>query len=150
MKKLLGIDLGTTKTGLARSDESGTLAFAWKTIEGDLKTQLKTLTNLILDQRSPSHTSSHFGAIIFGLPSQEGEWKNQIRAFALTFKDSLRENGLDIPIAFANEDFSSFDAQKNLLEVKSTLKKKKRLAMDEKKDDAEAARITLQSYLDKR
>lgn len=141
MKKLLGIDLGTTKTGLARSDESGTLAFAWKTIEGSPETQRRTLENLILDQ-------SHFDEIVFGLPSQEGEWKNKIRSFALTFKNSLRENGLDIPIAFANEDFSSFDAQKNLLEVKSTLKKKKRLAMDEKKDDAEAARIMLQRYID--
>lgn len=150
MKKLLGIDLGSKKTGLARSDESGTLAFAWKTIEGSLETQRRTLENLILDQRSSSHTSSHFEEIIFGLPSQEGEWKNKIRSFALELKHALEKNGLNVPVAFANEDFSSFDAQKNLLEVKSTLKKKKRLAMDASKDDAEAARIMLQRYLDSR
>lgn len=141
MKKLLGIDLGSKKTGLARSDESGTLAFAWKTIEGSLETQRRTLENLILDQ-------THFDEIIFGLPSQEGEWKDKIRSFALGLKHALKKNGLNVPVAFANEDFSSFDAQKNLLEVKSTLKKKKRLAMDHTQDDAEAARLMLQRYID--
>ncbi len=144
MSKLLGIDLGTTKSGLARSDESGTLAFAWQSIGGSLEKQLVTLTTLILE------SSNEFSEIVFGLPSQEGEWKNKIQAFALKLKHALQEHKLDIPFVFANEDFSSFDAQKNLQEVKSTMKKKARLKFDSTLDDAEAARIMLQAYIDNR
>lgn len=150
--KLIGIDLGTTKTGLARSDESGILAFTWKTIEGNLTSQLKTLTELIIGQKElakDQFTNQPFQKIVFGLPSQEGEWKNKIQEFAKELENSLKSKNITIPITFSNEDFSSFDAQTNLNQIKSTLKKKKRIQMDTKQDDAEAARIMLQAYLDK-
>ncbi|MDP4008021.1 MAG: RuvX/YqgF family protein [Candidatus Peregrinibacteria bacterium] len=152
-RKLIGIDLGTTKTGLARSDESGTLAFTWQTIEGNLTSQLKTLTALILQEQSLKQNQGNdkpFQIIVFGLPSQAGEWKDKIQAFALELKHALQERKLDISLVFANEDFSSFDAQKNIREVKSTMKRKKRSQIDTQQDDAEAARIMLQGYLDKK
>lgn len=141
--KILGIDLGTKKTGLAYSDESQTLAFAWKTIEEYIDTQLDTLIDLILnDPQGP------FEHIVFGLPSQEGEWKAQIQAFALKLKSNLQEEESEALISFCDEDFSSFKAGQNLSDIKSKLPKKKRQQMDTSKDDAEAARIMLQSYLD--
>lgn len=144
MSKIIGIDLGTKKTGLAYSDESGILAFSWKTIEINIQKILTTLVEIITNDPKRA-----FSKIVFGLPSQEGEWKTQIQAFALKLKSALQEKDIDIPIVFQNEDFSSYNAQKNILEIKSTLKKKKRLQINTTEDDAEAARIMLQNYLDK-
>jgi RNase H-fold protein (predicted Holliday junction resolvase) len=147
--KILGIDLGTKKTGLAYSDESQTLAFTWTVIEDDLEKQFDTLSNLILKKG--------FQHIVFGLPSQEGEWKSKIQAFALRLKSALNEHfttSTSTPpptsplISFFDEDFSTFEAGQNLSEIKSTLGKKKRQKMDTSKDDAEAARIMLQRFLD--
>ncbi len=164
--KILGVDLGTRKTGLAYSDESGILAFSWKTIEGSLDSQLEKLVELILPSEINLHEAPPaFTEIVFGLPSQEGEWKAKIQAFTLKLKSTLDEHfnnnlGYDLSdptannstplISFFDEDFSSFEAGQNLAEIKSTLGKKKRQQMDTSKDDAEAARVMLQRFLDSR
>jgi|GEM_PF-495268 len=155
--KILGIDLGTKKTGLAYSDENQLIAFSWKIIEGNLEAQLNILSDIIQNA-----IEGPFTKVVFGLPSKEGEWKDKIQTFALKFTSKLQEHRQEDPsnehqenyhiplVAFQDEDFSSFKAGQNLAEIKSKLPKKKRQQMNTAKDDAESARIMLQAYLDKK
>ena len=117
--KILGIDPGSKKVGLAISDSSGMIAFAFETWALDQKFPDK-LSNLI--------QSENIQQIVVGLnlyPSKHFD----ARKWAQENLDSTK-----IPYAFENEDYSTFEALE--------------LNPDADKDQA-AAQYILQKYLDK-
>lgn len=120
--KYLGVDYGTKKIGIARSDESGSLAFPVAVVPNDA--QHKTLYELI--------TKEQPDIIVIG------ESKN-LNGTANALTDVITELVTDltlefgIPVHTAPEHFTSIEARRNT---------KYELA------DASAAALILQGFLD--
>ncbi len=124
----LGIDWGEKKIGLAIADEEMRMAFANQVILND-KNIWENLSSII-DEYS-------IEKIVIGLSTNDVQTDNEkkIRLFA----DELKSK-FNVEVFFTEEMFSTREAQTNLRaqDVKKL----------DSKDDAEAARILLQSYLD--
>ncbi len=132
--KLLGIDYGRRRIGVAITDETGICIRGCPTI--DRKKTSKPLTALIdvITKESPQ-------ALVFGLPlgphDEETVMSREIRAFAGRLHDALAEK---IPIHFVDESFSSVHSKQHL----HLLKKKKR--RDKQLVDKLAACAILESF----
>ncbi|MCK4636110.1 MAG: Holliday junction resolvase RuvX [Candidatus Moranbacteria bacterium] len=124
----LGIDWGEKKIGLAIADEEMRMAFANQVVLND-KNIWKNLAEII-DEYS-------IEKVVIGLSAHKIQSDNEkkIRFFSEELK-----NKFDIEIIFTEEMFSTREAQTNL--------KAQEVKKLDSKDDAEAARILLQSYLD--
>jgi putative Holliday junction resolvase len=132
--KLLGIDYGRRRIGIAATDETG------ECIHGCTTLDLKKITNPVLalaeiiTQESPD-------ALIFGLPlgprDEETNMSREIRAFT---KRLIEEAHLKVPIHFVDESFSSVEAQRQLLF------KKKKYRRNKKNVDLFAACNILESF----
>jgi putative Holliday junction resolvase len=118
----LGVDFGQSKIGLAVADSETRIAFSFGTLKND-KDLMKNLENIV--------EKKGIGRIVVGNDGIE------VHNFA-----ALLERKLNIPIEFQNEMYSTREAERNLIEKGA--KKIKRF------DDQEAARIILQSWLDKK
>ena len=124
----LGVDYGESKVGLAIADGETKMAFAFDTLINDknLYTNLKEIIS-----------REDVATVVIGLPShvnrEETEYPSEIFAKKLT-------EVTDVKIVFQDEMFTTKMAKANLVEkgVKSV----------DKHDDAEAARIILQEWLD--
>ena len=102
--KLLGIDYGRRRIGVAATDETGVCIRGCETI--DRKKCSDTISALIdiITKESP-------GAIVFGVPlgpeDKETAMSEEIRAFARQLTGSAH---LKIPIHFIDESYSSIQA----------------------------------------
>ncbi len=121
IRKILGIDFGKTKIGLAVADSETRIAFGYEMLKNDKKLPEKIVE--IIKKEGISKIIIGFA----GTKSQE--------------LATLLERETKLPTEFQNEIFSTQQAERNLKEKGA--KKIKRL------DDQEAARIILQSWLDK-
>jgi len=117
----LGVDFGKAKIGLAVADSETRIAFSYGVLKNDKK---------IFEKIGEIIEKEGISKIIIGDSGVETQ------DFA-----SLLEK-LNIPVEFQNELFSTLEAERNLKE--KGVKKIKRF------DDQEAARIILQSWLDKK
>lgn len=130
--KILAIDYGTKKIGLAVSDDARLLAFGRGILDRSRGFPL------LVDKLKDLCAKENVSEILFGLPldeeGKEGPAAKRVRNFA-------RKLGLyfpDMNMSFTDESFSSFEA-KNLL----------RATGRNAHDDEVAAIIILQRYLDK-
>ncbi|MDZ7611285.1 MAG: RuvX/YqgF family protein [Candidatus Moranbacteria bacterium] len=120
----IGIDWGAKDCGIAWADEETRIATAYKQVpRKDLLKELKQLND-----------SFGIAKIVLGVNYDIDKEK---RAKLL---ESFKE--MELETEFENESFSTLLAQSNLAETKGR--------NISKYDDAEAARIILQSWLDKR
>jgi len=90
--RYLGIDYGTKKTGLAFSDDSGTMAFPYKVIP----------TAGILECIVELRTHENFDAIVIGHSQTGGGQDNLVMKHIYTFKELLEKN-ISLPIHLQNE-----------------------------------------------
>lgn len=137
--RVLAIDFGTRRIGLALSDPSGTLA-----------TPLTTLTRRA-GKRPPFarilEIAAEHGAecLVVGLPldprGRETTWTAEVRDFGGRLGD---RSGL--PVHFMDESYSSAEAEARIRSIGLTRKKKE----DKARIDAGAAAIILQDWLDAR
>ncbi|TAL20606.1 Holliday junction resolvase RuvX [Patescibacteria group bacterium] len=126
--KLLGIDTGTRRVGLALGDTESKLAMPWKTLKGLEEESLVTeLARLISEEG--------IEAVVVGEPitlaGERGAAAARSRAFA---RDLIKHTGA-LPIHFIDERLSSKLADRI-----------RELYGDR---DATAAAVVLQTYLDK-
>jgi putative Holliday junction resolvase len=133
--KILSIDHGDKKVGLAISDENGKLASRFLTLENkSFENLIKEIKNIIF--------KNNISKIILGIPigfKGESAQTQNIKEFSAKLSGNI-----DIPIIEINEIFTSKMAEENL-------KKAGMRNEDIKKNiDQEAARIILQDYLDKK
>jgi len=130
--KLLGLDLGERRIGVAVSDDTGVIASPDRII--DLRrSSLADVAGLALQHG--------VDGIVVGLPKsmtgEEGYQARETRAMAAEI-----EALVDVPIIFWDERLSSSIADRALSgKVRSARERSKQL-------DAIAAAVTLQSYLD--
>lgn len=134
MRRILGIDFGTKRIGLAVSDPLGIIARPLETIAND-KTTLHKINKVIQELG--------IEAIVVGLPFNLKGERGQKAAEVENFIDQLK-NSTQLPVFEADERFTSSTAKATLLQM--GVKKKQR--QDKSKIDLMAAALILQSYLD--
>ncbi len=136
MERMLGIDLGDARTGLAISDELGLFASPLSVIEGDDEIVLNRITDC----------TEQFDIIVMvvglplGLDGEEGARCFRTREFVV----KLQERFSDIRVITWDERFSTQEAEK----ARHAGRGSKRGVADDGLLDAHAAKVILQRYLD--
>lgn len=136
MARLLAIDYGKKRTGLAVSDEMQIIA-------GGLTTVATTeLLDYILDyvKREPVER------IVVGLPKQMNNEPSENMRRVEPFVNRLRKLLPDIPVDYHDERFTSVLAQRTIIDagIKKMARRNKELV------DEVSATIILQSYMESR
>jgi putative holliday junction resolvase len=129
IKNFLAIDYGKSKVGLALADNETKIAFPYKTLDND-KNFFQELAEII--------TKRNISLVIIGLPSYINKEKVEYESEKV---GKIIKDKIGVEVEYQNEMFTTQMAQKNLIE--------KGVKGIKKYDDAEAARIILQSWLDK-
>lgn len=134
--RILGIDLGKKRVGLAIGNNLLCVASAFKTIEyGSKKRFIKSLRSIVMEEE--------IELIVIGLPknmdSTEGESANFSRRMAELVKEELK-----IEVELVDERLSTVEAIRQLHQVGEKIGKSK------EKIDMLSAAVILQSYLDNR
>lgn len=137
MSNLLGIDYGKSKIGLALAPKS-LLAFQLKILPND---------NNFLEELVQTVKGNKIDKIVVGLPFNMDGTKSKETKEAERFVQKLRGKFAELSIATYDERLSTVEAKKNLSGKYSRLRQG---IWRGEADDAEAARIILQGYLDKR
>lgn len=136
--KLLGIDYGSKKVGIAVSDDGGTLAFPREIMTND---------NALLGELKAIVESEKIEAIVFGESLDQNGEENAIMTDIQKFKEVL-DRELKLPIFMQKEAFTSVHAQQPVKSEKPKARKTKKAPR--KDDDQSAAALILQRYLDKK
>jgi putative Holliday junction resolvase len=131
----MGLDLGTKTIGIAVSDVLRTIATPRATIRRTkFSRDVETLRQFIAEEG--------IGAIVLGLPvnmdGSEGRRAQATRDYARNLAQAL-----DVPIAFWDERWSTVAAERSLLEVDLSRKKRAKVI------DQVAAGYILQGALDR-
>jgi putative holliday junction resolvase len=133
--RILGIDYGDRRIGLAISDREEKLASRFLTVENrNLEKSIEAIKNII--------TKENVEKIIVGLPvglKMKSEQTEKTRLFIGELKQKI-----NLSIIEANEVFTSKMAEENLLNAGVKRGEIKNII------DQEAARIILQDYLNSR
>ncbi len=134
-RRVLGIDVGTVRVGLAVSDETCTLASPVATIPNNSRTMWARIAREMEDR--------DVDRVVIGLPRRldgsEGDASEHARQFAA---DLAERTGS--PIELWDERFTTTIAERSLIE--SGVRRKRRREVI----DAVAAAVLLQSWLDAR
>lgn len=142
MAKILGIDHGIVRVGIAVSDESSTIAFGREVLPNN-KEIFKRILRYINEE--------NISLIVIGYPltlkGERSEQTKEVEKFEAELKKVLQESQFsNTGIIMWDERFTSKMASDSMLE--SGMKKKKR--QQKGNLDIISASIMLQSYLDSR
>jgi putative Holliday junction resolvase len=128
----LGIDYGDSRIGLAISDELGSFAIPYRTLQRNPKTS---------DEIRQIVESERITGILIGLPKNMNGTLGSSAAKSKEFGLQLQA-ALAIKIVFWDERLTTIEAQKALHSAGKNTKQSKKVI------DQVAAQILLQSYLD--
>ncbi len=134
--KIIGIDYGEKRIGLAITDDLGMLAHEYAVLDGlDNEHIIEYLRQAIIRE--------DIALIVLGLPislkGEDTEKTQDVRDFA-----SMLENCLGCEVAFEDERFTTKIVDRMLREMNTSQRK----ARETK--DMMAAKVILQSYLDRK
>ena len=134
MMKVIGIDFGLSKVGLAISDPSGIIALPLKVIryknKEDLLSELKDISK-----------EKNVNKFVIGYPISMNYKENEMTKIIDSFKQDM-EN-LDFEVILEDERLSSEYAKKIMIEQDVKVSRNKEMV------DLTAASIILQTYLDR-
>jgi len=128
--KILGLDYGTKRIGVALSDENGRMAFPHSVLENK-----KGLIEFIKDIQK----KEGFEKVVLGDPGE-----NNIREEVMLFVEILKKEGLEV---FLEKEFMTSLHVDMFTKTKPIARKTKQ--KKEVKKDESAAALILQRYLDK-
>ena len=134
--RLVGIDFGKKRIGVAVSDERKMLASPLLTLENF--STLKAAAGLLKETLS---SYSSIEAIVVGLPLHMSGKESDLSRLARQFGEVLKET-LELPVIFWDERLSSRQVERSMREA--GLKRKKQAKLTDKL----AAAVILQNYLD--
>jgi putative pre-16S rRNA nuclease len=147
--RVLGVDFGRRRIGLALSDPTGTLARPWKTIGAGhtpraSATEVAALVNSRQDGRADDQSDLEpIQAIVVGVPrrlnGEDDEQTQPARAFAHALQELTR-----LVVHLQDERLTSYEAERRLAELERDWRRRKA------KLDAVSAAIILQDFLDAR
>jgi putative Holliday junction resolvase len=136
MARILAIDLGTKRTGLAVTDPLKILANPLETIEtGQLMIYLKSYC-----------AKEEVEAIVLGFPTRLNGLDNEMTPRVMKLKEALEKAFPEKKIALEDERFTSKMAMQSMINMGSKKKDRKEKAGNL---DKVSAAIILQSYLEK-
>jgi len=140
--RVLGVDYGVKRIGLALSDATGLLASPWKRLanDGNVGGAAKRIADEV---RALQADDTGLGAIVIGLPRRLTGEPNDQTAPVQKLAQLLAAE-VTLPIALQDERLTSHEADELLAERERDWRKRK------DKVDAMAAALILQDYLDGR
>lgn len=124
MTKIVGIDYGSKRIGVAVSDESGSVAFAKATLPND-KMLISNLVDLIKAEQAET--------VVVGESKDKDGNDNVVMKSARLFAEELERRG-GVPVRFEPEFYSSVEARRD---------------SGENLVDAKAAAIILNSFIER-
>lgn len=140
-KRLVGIDFGMKRIGIALSDERQIIASPFQTVQAENKTELTIAKILVLLSQIQSTKMCEIEEIIVGLPlmmsGKTGFQADEVKHFV-----HLLEQATSIPVHMWDERLTTVQADRSLRESQMTRKKRSKVV------DIVSAAIILQSYLD--
>ena len=145
--RVLGVDVGTRRLGLALSDPSASLARPWQTIAAGATPRASAEAVAALVRPSSSNDldagdTEGIGVIVVGLPRRLNGDDTHQTALAREIAATLTElTGLTVHLQ--DERLSSLEAESRLAVREKDWRKRK------EKLDAAAAAVILQDYLDR-
>jgi putative Holliday junction resolvase len=140
--RVLGIDYGRRRIGLALSDATATLASPWRLLQRP-PSEAETLRILVTEIAALAADDDGLEAVVVGWPRRlDGSPTDQTRLVE-AFARAL-EARLTVPVVLQDERLTSHEAESRLAARETDWRKRKA------KLDAAAAAIILQDYLDSR
>lgn len=136
MPRILAIDLGTKRTGLAVTDPLKILANPLETIE----------TNHLMTYLKSYCAKEEVEALVLGLPTRLNGQDNEMTPKVMKLKEELEKAFPDKKIALVDERFTSKMAMQSMIAMGSKKKDRKEKAGNL---DKVSAAIILQSYLER-
>jgi putative Holliday junction resolvase len=141
--RVLGIDYGRKRIGLALSDATGMLARPWKTIDARGAVE-SVAADLVGEIERLREDGDSIDAVVLGYPRRlSGEPNEQTRTVA-ALAARLRTLLIEVPLVLQDERLSSREAEALLARTEKDWRKRKPMV------DAAAAAVILQDYLDMR
>lgn len=142
-KRILAIDLGRARIGLALSDEQKIIASALPNIEAakEMPKTVERVLNAI--QQISAEKKCEIEEIVVGLPLKMNGTDSDTTAFVRQFHAAMKE-ATPIPIVLLDERLTSIQADRALMEFDFTRKKRAQFV------DRLSAAILLQCYLERR
>ena len=137
--RVIGIDLGDRRIGVAVSDATGTLARPLKTLErGSSEQAAVALVRATIEELAQEDEVT---CIVFGLPTRLDGTDNRQTPKVRRFVQRLAAE-VDIPVVLQDERLSSHEAETRLAATERDWRTRKAQL------DAAAAAVILQDYLD--
>jgi putative Holliday junction resolvase len=135
--RVLGVDFGSKRIGIATSDATGLLASPLTVLDrsGDMKRDHKRIADLVVEEEAV--------AVVVGLPV-DLSGKNGIAAQHVLAETEVLATVLDVPVLTYDERMTTATANRQLADL-GVSTKKRRTSIDKY-----AAAVILQSYLDSR
>ena len=140
--RVLGIDYGARRVGLAVSDATGLLARPLKTLDRSrLGSDAALVDAVLVAVAEMSSEDEPFGAIVVGLPRRlDGSPNDQtpkVEAFVTRLAGRT-----PLPVVLQDERLTSVEAESRLAKKEKDWRRRKQML------DAAAAAVMLQDYLD--
>ncbi|MDR3364107.1 MAG: Holliday junction resolvase RuvX [Clostridiales Family XIII bacterium] len=139
MKRVLGLDVGDRRIGVAISDELGIAARGLFTLE---RTNTKSDTQKILDVVKENECS----AVVVGLPlnlsGQDSVQTEKVRAFAQKLENKFASNAMGgVPVVLYDERFTTRIAERELEAAGASRRQRKEAV------DRQAAVLILEDWM---
>ena len=133
-KRLLGVDFGMKRTGLALTDENNIIASGWKTVP------TKEVMTVIVQ----AVEEKNIGTIVLGDPKRLDMSDSHSSQNVRLFQEALEKQFPSIQVVLVDERFTSKMALDSLISSGVSKKKRQNKALI----DEVSATIILQSYMD--
>jgi putative Holliday junction resolvase len=140
--RVLGVDYGARRIGLALSDATGTLASPWRLLDHP-RSEAAAFALLVREVESLQAEDDGLEAVVLGWPRKLDGSSTDQTAHVEALAAAL-EAHLQIPVILQDERLSSREAESRLAVREHDWRRRKR------KLDAAAAAVVLQDYLDHR
>jgi putative Holliday junction resolvase len=136
MGRVLGVDLGARRIGLALSDPGGVIASPLRVVErsGDAGADRQAIV--------AAARAEEAAVVVIGLPTEMSGRRGEAATAASAEVDALRALAPDLTVELVDERLTTVIAQRSLIESGMTRRKRKGTV------DKVAAAVILQSYLD--
>ena len=142
-KRILAIDLGRARIGLALSDESKIIASPLLNLEAE-REMPKTVGKVVQQiKQIEQEKKCEIEEVVVGLPLKMNGTDSDTTAFVRQFHEALQQV-VGIPVTLFDERLTSIQADRALMEFDFTRKKRAQFV------DRMSAVILLQCYLEKR
>lgn len=140
--RVLGIDYGARRIGLALSDATATLASPWRLLQRP-PSEAETLRLMVNEVAALAADDDGLAAVVVGWPRRLDGSPTHQTPIVEAFANALRAQ-ISVPVILQDERLSSHEAESRLATREPDWRKRKARL------DAAAAAVILQDYLDSR